>query len=94
MGRKPERVGYLDCVDVTRLWFLNEPTARVIKEKFEMSTEPFLNDLDAAILDLKTRQTRREFRYGDFSTGQMWLLVLKRTEEIWRPNLSEECPSK
>jgi hypothetical protein len=93
LGSKPEKVGYLDCVDITRLWFLNEPTASVIKEKFEMSTEPYLNDLDAAFLELEAKQARPDFRYGDFSTGKMWLLVLKRTEDIWRPNLSTECPS-
>jgi hypothetical protein len=94
LGRKPEKVGFLDCVDVTRLWFLNEPTANVIKEKYEMATQPYLNNLDDALLELERKQARRDFRYGDFSTGQLWLLVLKRSEEIWRPNLSIECPSE
>jgi hypothetical protein len=86
-------VAFIDTKNATKIWMMNEKTARAISLRNSLSTKPYIDCLDQAIGDMKNAQLRDDYEYGGMHSGLKWLTILKRTEDFWRPNLSTKYES-
>jgi hypothetical protein len=85
---KTENVNYINPVDACRLWMLHPTTSLIIKEKYEKHTQPFLNNLSDAIVEMENEMRLYDYEFSDQYTGTEWLRSIERVfDESIQPNM-------
>jgi hypothetical protein len=69
-------------------------TSRIIKEKYEMHTQPFLNNLSESIAQMDKEMEFYDYVFSEQHTGTEWLKSINRVfDDSIRPNMRDSIPS-
>jgi hypothetical protein len=86
-----DSVSYVLPEEVCQMWLVHPKTAKIIHEKYQRHTKPYIHNLRNRITSLQEDMKEYDYSFEGHFTGLEWYQCLERVyDEYLQPNLCDD----